>query len=163
MSLDDWRLEELGESSRSARSDRDVVFINRLYEQDANGDFEHRMIYVSFRRVESFADTDKLDAVLAQPRHVLQWNNERAEWRYDAVRLLFCLQPKGSLFQTARAIRCRRRLDLRRKNATRRGARFVGFARFAIAAAENQRRRRRRARCGGGCGQRGVDAHSRAL
>jgi hypothetical protein len=77
--LPDWRKEETGDGY----SDRDALFINRLFEKDgADGKVEHRMMYLSFRRVESFADTEKLERVLRHPTEVLSID-ELGRWQYD--------------------------------------------------------------------------------
>jgi hypothetical protein len=81
--LPDWRLDEIGSSAGSA-GDRDTLFVHRLYETQADGHVDHRMMYISFRRVASFADRNKLDAVLRDPRHVYAWSDVRGGgWAFD--------------------------------------------------------------------------------
>jgi hypothetical protein len=81
--LPDWRIDEIGSSAGSA-GDRDTLFVNRLYEPQADGHVEHRMMYISFRRVASFTDRNKLDAVLRDPRAVYAWSDVGGSgWAFD--------------------------------------------------------------------------------
>jgi hypothetical protein len=129
--LPDWRIDEIGSSAGSA-GDRDTLFVHRLYETQADGHVEHRMMYISFRRVASFADRNKLDAVLRDPRARVRVGRRRAaaagrltsrcsspDWRSRF--LPTTRSPTSPLCRSARAICRARRRALRRRR--RRGSR----------------------------------------